>query len=82
MCLSPVGLSLVTKLSPKRIVGVMMGVWFLAASLGNKIAGWVAGFFDIIPVARLFTYVVVATIAGGIVLLLFSKPVKKLSGEA
>jgi len=82
LCLSPVGLSLVTKLSPKRLVGLMMGVWFLAASLGNKIAGWVAGFFDVIPVARLFSYVVAVTIAAGIVLLIFSKPVKKLSGEA
>jgi proton-dependent oligopeptide transporter, POT family len=82
LCLSPVGLSLVTKLSPKRVVGLMMGVWFLAASFGNKLAGWAASFFDIIPVARLFGYVCAATIAGGIVLILFSKPVKKLSGEA
>jgi POT family proton-dependent oligopeptide transporter len=82
LCLSPVGLSLVTKLSPKRIVGLMMGVWFLAASLGNKVAGWVAGFFDIIPVARLFTYVFAVTFVAGVVLTIFSKPVKKLSGEA
>lgn len=46
MCLSPVGLSTVTKLSPVRLVGIMMGVWFLASSLGSKLAGYLSGFFD------------------------------------
>lgn len=46
MCLSPVGLSTVTKLAPAKLVGIMMGVWFLAASLGNKLAGYLSGFFD------------------------------------
>lgn len=43
-CLSPVGLSTVTKLAPARLVGIMMGVWFLAAALGNKLAGYFAIF--------------------------------------
>jgi len=46
MCLSPVGLSTVTKLAPAKILGIMMGVWFLAASFGSKLAGYLAGFFD------------------------------------
>ncbi len=45
MCLSPVGLSMVTKLSPPQVVGVMMGAWFFATSLGNKLAGFISGFF-------------------------------------
>jgi len=45
MCLSPVGLSMVTKLSPPQVVGVMMGAWFFATSLGNKLAGYISGFF-------------------------------------
>ena len=45
MCLSPVGLSTVTKLAPVKLVGIMMGVWFLAASLGSKLAGYLSGFF-------------------------------------
>ena len=45
MCLSPVGLSTVTKLSPPKLVGIMMGVWFLAASFGSKLAGYLSGFF-------------------------------------
>ena len=46
MCLSPVGLSTVTKLAPLKLVGIMMGVWFLASSLGSKLAGYLSGFFD------------------------------------
>ena len=45
MCLSPVGLSTMTKLAPARLVGLVMGVWFLAAALGNKLAGVLAGEF-------------------------------------
>jgi proton-dependent oligopeptide transporter, POT family len=45
MCLSPVGLSTVTKLSPVKLVGIMMGVWFLASSFGSKLAGYLSGFF-------------------------------------
>jgi len=45
LCVSPVGLSSVTKLAPRRLVGQMMGAWFLATSLGNLIAGRIAGEF-------------------------------------
>jgi dipeptide/tripeptide permease len=43
LCLSPMGLSLVTKLAPKRLVGLMMGGWFLATSIGNKLSGFISG---------------------------------------
>ncbi len=43
LCLSPMGLSLVTKLSPKRLVGLMMGGWFLATAIGNKMSGFISG---------------------------------------
>lgn len=46
MCLSPVGLSTMTKLAPQRLVGLVMGIWFLAAALGNKLAGVLGGTFD------------------------------------
>ena len=45
LLVSPVGLSMVTRLSPPQIVGVMMGAWFFATSLGNKLAGFFSGFF-------------------------------------
>ncbi|HPF40805.1 MAG TPA: peptide MFS transporter [Phycisphaerae bacterium] len=43
LCLSPMGLSLVTKLSPKRLVGVMMGGWFMATAIANKLSGFLSG---------------------------------------
>lgn len=46
LCLSPVGLSTVTKLAPVRFVGMTMGVWFVSMALGNFVAGWLAGFFE------------------------------------
>jgi POT family proton-dependent oligopeptide transporter len=45
MLLSPVGLSTMTKLAPHRLVGLVMGIWFLAAALGSKLAGSLAGEF-------------------------------------
>ena len=44
--LNPTGLSVVTKLAPAHLVGVMMGVWFLASAVASRIAGHLAGFFD------------------------------------
>src|SRR5690606_4917589 len=46
MFLSPVGLSTMTKLAPARLLGLVMGIWFLAAALGNKLAGLLASEFD------------------------------------
>jgi POT family proton-dependent oligopeptide transporter len=46
LCLSPVGLSTITKLAPARLVGLVMGGWFLSMSWGNKLAGILAGQFS------------------------------------
>ena len=43
LCLSPMGLSLVTKLAPRRLVGLMMGGWFLSTAVGNKMSGFISG---------------------------------------
>lgn len=43
LCLSPMGLSLVTKLAPARLVGLMMGGWFLSTAVGNKMSGFISG---------------------------------------
>jgi POT family proton-dependent oligopeptide transporter len=81
LCLSPVGLSLVTKLAPTRIVGLMMGVWFLATAFGNTLAGWVAGFFDVVPVAWLFLLVALAGIGASLILALLVRPIRRLAEE-
>src|SRR5262249_2192676 len=51
LCLSPVGLSIVTKLAPARIVGFMMGIWLLSIALGNYFGSRVAGLFQTYPLA-------------------------------
>jgi len=83
LCLSPVGLSSVTKLVPQRFVGQSLGIWFLAASLGNLVAGKIAGEFDAENVGampgqylNIFWFGMVAAV----VLLLVSPVVKRWMG--
>jgi POT family proton-dependent oligopeptide transporter len=80
LSLSPVGLSTVTKLAPARIVGLMMGVWFLALSLGNFLGGFVAGFFGSFPLPQLFGAVFLTTMASALILALLVKPIRNLMG--
>ncbi|MGH9441424.1 MAG: peptide MFS transporter [Thermoanaerobaculia bacterium] len=80
LCISPVGLSVVTKLAPTRIVGLMMGVWFLSNAAGNKIAGFTAGFFSSMPLARLFGIVAIVCLAASVLLFTLIRPIKKLMG--
>ena len=80
LCLSPVGLSVVTKLSPVRIVGLMMGVFFLSNAAGNKIAGWAAGFLGAMPIATLFGTVAAVTLGASVVLFVMVPWIKKLMG--
>ena len=49
LCLSPVGLSAMSKLAPARIAGLVMGVWFLALSVGNYLAGMAASVYETMP---------------------------------
>jgi POT family proton-dependent oligopeptide transporter len=83
LCLSPVGLSAVTKLAPQRFVSQMMGLWFLATSLGNLIAGLIAGKFAEGPaqLPEMFLRIVLTTAGSGLLLLLFVRPMKKLIGD-
>ena len=80
LCLSPVGNSAVTKLAPPRIVGMMMGVWFLSIGAGNKLAGWVAGLSASVPLTRLFGALAAVTLGAALVLFLLLKPVRRLMG--
>ena len=83
MCISPVGLSTVTKLSPARLVGIMMGVWFLAASLGNKLAGFLSGFFvanDAGTLVRLYGGIAAGLLFSAAVLFLLRKKVEAMMG--
>lgn len=80
LCLSPVGLSSVTKLSPRRLVGQMMGIWFLGSSLGNLLAGLLAGEFKADALdgwpGLYLKITILPALAGGL-LILFAKPIKR-----
>ena len=82
MCLSPVGLSTVTKLAPVKLVGIMMGVWFLAASFGSKLAGYLSGFY--VPqsgqLVKLYGIIAVGLLVSAGLLALLTPKVKKLMG--
>jgi POT family proton-dependent oligopeptide transporter len=81
LCLSPVGLSSVTKLAPRKLVGQMMGVWFLATSLGNLLAGLLAGEFRQDTLAgwpELYLRITILPLLAGVLLIVFAKPIKRL----
>jgi len=80
LALSPVGLSVVTKLAPARIVGLTMGLWFLSNAVGNKLAGWAAGFFSSVPLPQLFGYVSAVMFVSAVILALLIRPIKGLMG--
>jgi POT family proton-dependent oligopeptide transporter len=83
MCLSPVGLSTVSKLAPVKLVGIMMGVWFLAASFGNKLAGYLSTFFVVnnpTQLVKLYGGIAVGLLISAGILALLTPQVKKLMG--
>ena len=82
LCLSPIGLSSITRLSPARYVGQMMGIWFMGAALGNLVAGRVAGLIESLPLPQLFGAVTMFSVGTGLILLLFSKPLRGWIGNA
>ncbi|HET7396793.1 MAG TPA: peptide MFS transporter [Gammaproteobacteria bacterium] len=80
LCLSPVGLSSVTKLAPARYLSQMMGTWFMADALGNVLAGLAAGRFDpkdVHEMPSLFMQVVYLTLGLGILFAIFARPIRK-----
>ncbi len=81
LCLSPVGLSSITKLAPRGRVGQMMGIWFIAAALGNLVAGLVAGQLESLPMASLFQFVALVSGGAGLAALLISPVIRRLIGD-
>jgi POT family proton-dependent oligopeptide transporter len=80
LCLSPVGLSAMTKLAPARVAGLMMGVWFLSTSVGDYIGGMLASLYETFPLPELFAVVAGFSILVGLLLIFLLKPMKKLMG--
>jgi len=78
LCLSPVGLSSMTRLAPDRVKGMMMGVWFLATSVGNLIAGRVAGFYTSFSLTQLFGAVTAFALVASLIMFLLVRPIKQM----
>jgi POT family proton-dependent oligopeptide transporter len=86
LCLSPVGLSSMTKLAPGRLAGQMMGTWFMGAAIGNLVAGLATRFMPETNTVEeamqngvaLFGAVAAVAGAAGLLFLLFSKPIRRL----
>jgi POT family proton-dependent oligopeptide transporter len=78
LCLSPVGLSSMTRLAPDRVKGMMMGVWFLAASMGNLIAGRVVGFLENFTPDRIFFAVAMFAIVASLVMFGLVGPIRRM----
>ena len=85
LCLSPVGLSSMTKLSPRRYVGQMMGIWFLASAVGNLIGGLVGGHVDpekLEQMPWLFGLTTASLMASAVVLALLAIPIRRMLQKA
>ncbi|HLH00177.1 MAG TPA: peptide MFS transporter [Bryobacteraceae bacterium] len=78
LCLSPVGLSAMTKLAPQRVAGLMMGVFFLSISIGDYIGGLFGSMYERFSPSELFTVVAAGTIGVGLIMALLVRPIKRL----
>lgn len=82
LCISPVGLSYVSKLVPGRMIAITYGIWYLAIAVGNKVAGTMGGMIDSISeehgLSRFFLIFTVVPAAAGLVIFLLSPALKKL----
>lgn len=79
--LSPIGLSLVTKVAPVRMVSMMMGMWFLSSFLGNYLSGYLGSFYESMGQQNFFT--MMASLAGiaGLAMFAFNRPLKAAIGH-
>ena len=80
LCLSPVGLSAMTKLAPARVGGLLMGVWFLSISVGEYLGGRMASLYETLALPSLFGSVAGFALVAALIMALFVKPMKKLMG--
>lgn len=79
LCLSPIGLSIVTKLAPQKIVSILMGIWFASIAAANYLAGVLESILqNYLPDMHLFVFLTLSTLVGGLVLLAISPILNKM----
>ena len=80
--LSPIGLSLVTKVAPARMLSMMMGMWFLSSFFGNYLSGYLGSFYETMPKDAFFLMLVILGIVVGIFFFAAETRMKKIIGDA
>ena len=78
---SPIGLSLVTKISPARIVSMMMGAWFLSSFFGNYLSGYLGTLWEKMHKGNFFLLMFLLSFAVGLAFFALLKPLEKAVGE-
>jgi POT family proton-dependent oligopeptide transporter len=81
ICLYPTGMSMVTKLSPPHLVGILMGIFFMSIALGNKFAGYIAGMLQNTAFSQVFWLAFVMSGVAAIILLVLIRPIRRLMGD-
>jgi POT family proton-dependent oligopeptide transporter len=79
--LSPIGLSLVSKVSPARMVSMLMGVWFLTSFVGNLVGGWLGSFWTLMDKSAFFLMIAGVAALAGLVILAFNRPLRAVLEE-
>lgn len=79
--LSPIGLSLVTKMAPARMVSMLMGMWFLSSFFGNYLSGFIGGFYGMMSKETFFTMLMAMGVGSGLIFFAANKPLKKAIGH-
>jgi len=80
MCLSPVGLSAMSKLAPARVAGLMMGLFFVSISIGDYLAGVAVSLYESMPLPELFGVVACISFGAALVLVVLVRPTVRLMG--
>ncbi len=80
MCLSPVGLSAMSRLAPARIAGLTMGVWFLASSIGSYLGGRVAGLYETLSLVSIFATLTLIAIVATLIMAMMVRPLRRALG--
>ncbi len=82
MFLSPIGLSAVTRLAPRRVTSTMMGAWFLASAVGSYFAGRAAGLYESLSLPALFGLSAAVALVAGLVFVALIRPTRRLLDRA
>ena len=77
--LSPIGLSLVSKVAPARVVSMMMGVWLATSFVGNFLAGWLGSFWSSMDKPEFFLMIAGIAAAAGVVIWAFNRPLRGIA---